>query len=467
MTEQSHMPQEADRTDQQEGSEQASSESMGEKMMRERHQRTLWVNFAAMLLGIWLASSPWLVAERDPWLTASSLVSGLLIIGFGMLSLSPERGWARWANCAIGIWLLVAPLIFWAPTAAAYATSSFIGAWVIALSILIPGMPGMRMMDGPDMPPGWSYNPSSWLQRAPVIALGFISFFVSRYLAARQLGHTDHAWDPFFGNGTERILHSSVSRAWPVSDAGFGAFSYMLESLSGFMGGHQRWRTMPWMVLMFALLVIPLGITSIILVILQPVMVGTWCTFCLITAFLMLLMIPLAVDEVVGMGQFMLSVKRAGNPLWINFWKGGTMDSGDAGTYDEVTGWHSPKDEAARASVRGVTVPLTLLASAFLGFWLMGAPVPLGATGFAANSDFLVGPLIAVVAVCAMAEVIRAFRYVNIVLGLWLIAAPWFLAGATAASTANDLVIGLALIALSIPRGPVLQRYAGWQRYVR
>jgi hypothetical protein len=384
-----------------------------------------------------------------------------------MLSLSPDRGWARWANCAIGIWLLVAPLIFWAPTAAAYATNSFIGAWIIALSILIPGMPGMRMMGGPDMPPGWSYNPSSWLQRAPVIALGFISFFVSRYLAARQLGHTDYAWDPFFGNGTERILHSSVSRAWPVSDAGFGAFSYMLEALSGFMGGHQRWRTMPWMVLMFAFLVIPLGITSIILVILQPVMVGTWCTLCLLTAFLMLVMIPLAVDEVVGMGQFMLSVKREGKPLWTNFWKGGTMESGDAGTYDEVTGWHSPKDELATASVRGVTMPLTLVASALLGFWLMAAPVPLGASGFAANSDFLVGPLIAVVAVCAMAEVIRALRYVNVALGLWLVVAPWVLDGATAASTANDLVIGLVLIALSIPRGPILQRYAGWQRYVR
>lgn len=447
--------------------ENESDESMGERMMRERHQRTLWVNFAAMVLGLWLASSPWLVAERDGWLTASDVVSGILIVVFGLLSLSPARGWARWANCVIGIWLLVAPLFFWAPTAAAYATNSFIGAWIIALSILIPGMPGMRMMSGPDMPPGWSYNPSSWLQRAPVIALGFLSFFISRYLAARQLGHTDHAWDPFFGNGTERVLHSSVSRAWPVSDAGFGAFSYMLEALSGFMGGHQRWRTMPWMVLMFGLLVIPLGITSIILVILQPVTVGTWCTLCLVTAFLMLVMIPLAVDEVVGMGQFMLGVKREGKPLWTNFWRGGTLDSDDAGKYGDVTGWHSPIDEVAKASVRGVTVPLTLLASALLGFWLMAAPVPLGAHGSAANSDFLVGPLVAVVAVCAMAEVIRAFRYLNVLLGCWLVVAPWILGGATGLSTANDLVVGLTLIALSIPRGPILQRYAGWQRYVR
>jgi hypothetical protein len=92
-------------------------------------------------------------------------------------------------------------------------------------------MPGMRMLPGPTTPPGWSYNPSDWLQRAPVIALGIISFFISRYLAAYQLGYIDHAWDPIFGNSTVTVLDSKVSRAWPVSDAGFGAVSYMIEAL--------------------------------------------------------------------------------------------------------------------------------------------------------------------------------------------------------------------------------------------
>lgn len=91
----------------------------------------------------------------------------------------------------------------------------------------------------------------------------------------------------------------------------------------------------------------------------------------------------------------------------------------------------------------------------------------LGAEGVVANSDFLVGPLVAVVAVSAMAEVIRPFRYVNVLFGGWLALAPWILEGATTATTWNDVVIGVALIALSIPRGPVMQRYAGWQRYVR
>jgi hypothetical protein len=44
-----------------------------------------------------------------------------------------------------------------------------------------------------------------------------------------------------------------------------------------------------------------------------------------------------------------------------------------------------------------------------------------------ANSDHLVGALIITVAVCAMAEVARPLRFLNVAFGFWLIAAPWLL----------------------------------------
>ena len=113
-------------------------------------------------------------------------------------------------------------------------------------------------MQGPEVPPGWSYNPSAWPQRAPVIALAFLSFLVARYMAAFQLGYIETAWDPFFGNGTERVLTSDVSKAWPISDAGLGAMTYMIEALMGLMGDQRRWRTMPWMVAGFGFVVVPL-----------------------------------------------------------------------------------------------------------------------------------------------------------------------------------------------------------------
>jgi len=73
---------------------------------------------------------------------------------------------------------------------------------------------------------------------------------------------------------------------------------------------------------------------------------------------------------------------------------------------------------------------------------------------------------VAVVAFIAMAEVARPFRFVNIASGAWLIAAPWFLGGTTTGSITNDIVAGVALIALSLPRGAVRECYGGWQRAI-
>lgn len=117
-----------------------------------------------------------------------------------------------------------------------------------------------------------------------------------------------------------------------------------------------------------------------------------------------------------------------------------------------------------------MTVPWTLLVSSALGLWLMFAPDVLGTNTTAhtpaTDSDHLVGPLIIVVAVCAMAEVIRSARFLNVLLGLWLIAAPWLLSGFTPAARWNDMLVGLAVILLSFPRGPVRERYGNWDPYI-
>lgn len=133
---------------------------------------------------------------------------------------------------------------------------------------MMPGMSREGMMDQSTVPPGWTYSPSSWLQRLPMIALGFFGFLTARHLTSYQLGRIGAVWDPFFSggdgkNGTEFIVTSSVSRARPIPDAGLGAAAYMIETLMGAMGSASRWRTMPWMVTFFFILVVPLGGVSI------------------------------------------------------------------------------------------------------------------------------------------------------------------------------------------------------------
>ncbi len=85
-------------------------------------------------------------------------------------------------------------------------------------------------MTGPEIPPGWSYNPSAWTQRLPIIFLALVGLLIARYLSAYQLGQIDSVWEPFFPglpddpakNGTEAVITSSVSEAFPLQDAALG-----------------------------------------------------------------------------------------------------------------------------------------------------------------------------------------------------------------------------------------------------
>lgn len=417
-----------------------------------------WTQAALLSLGAWLVASPSALGYRSVVLAWSDVVGGLLVIALAALALA-GRGWAPWANSIVGLWVMLAPLVLWAPDAAAYANETLAGALVVTFALLVP----MRMeMEGPDVPVGWTYSPSSWLQRAPVIALAFVAFYLSRYMASFQLGHIKSAWDPFFGDGTERILTSDVSRAFPVSDAGLGAYAYMIEILSGFMGDARRWRTMPWMVALFGIAVVPLGIISTVLIILQPLAVGAWCTFCLISGALMLIMVALSLDEIVAMVQFLIQSKRAGRSAWRTFWLGGDV----ASRLNEDVLLTRRKGGGWRQMIWGSSVPWNLLLAAFVGVWLMAAPAALGSVSPAAHSDHLLGALVVVVAVVAMAEVGRAARFLTVLLALAIIAAPWVLPGASLVARANDLAAGLIVIGLSLRRGPIRDCYGAWNRYV-
>jgi hypothetical protein len=468
------------------------------EMIRRQRKPWLWTNFLNIGLGVWLMTSPFTfgylnsgqvseqvlrvtaeralpdVAIRGSMLALSDLLSGALIVLLSALALIPRPSldfFGRSGVALVGVWLGLAPLVLWAPLPAAFVSDTVIGALVITFSILVPMMPGMAhhmtmMKPGPVVPLGWSYNPSSWLQRAPIIALGLLGWFVSRYMAAYQLGYIESAWDPIFGESTMTILDSDVSRAWPVSDAGFGAFAYTFEVLMGFMGGVTRWRSMPWMVTFFGILVVPLGIVSITLVILQPVAVGTWCTLCLLTALAMLAMIPLTLDEVVAMIQFLTISRRRGSSLWRTFWVGGALED-EANEDRRTPPYGSPASRLAPAMTWGVTLPWPLLASFALGIWLMASPAVFDSTGTAAASNQILGALVVTFAGIALAEVTRAARFMNVAAGAWVTAAPWLLSGAGSFAVWNDLLAGLAIILLSLPRGSVRESYGRWDRYVR
>ena len=467
-------------------------------MMGDAHRAMLWPHYVVIMLGFWMITAPFTLgylsafvpdanqlrvmaerglapfAHRNMLMTLNDVASGILIVIFGYLSANAQRKypWAQWANAVVGGWLLLAPLAIWTPLPEAYANATLIGSAVIALSVLIPMMPGMSMegmMGKPDIPPEWGYNPASWLQRVPVGALALVGFLIARYMAAYQMGHTDAVWEPFFAgtnglNGTETIITSPMSKAWPVPDAGLGAVVYALELVMTFMGGKDRWRTMPWMVLALGFLILPLGIVSIYFVIIQPIAIGTWCTLCLLTALAMALMIPFSLDEFVAMGQFLTASHRAGKPFWRTFWTGGAMEGGSD---DHARGVLAPKSQMFAQSARGVTWPPALLASCAIGIWLTFTRLTYANTGTMTNSDHVTGLLIVTFSIIAFAEVARAIRFLNVPAGLWLIAAPWLLDGVgSPLAQWGSVAAGVLIVGLAIPRGSVRNSYGGWNVFV-
>lgn len=429
-----------------------------EALYRREHAESRWAHFINMALGTWLMVQAPLIQLNEPLLGWTEFVLGALVVVFGALSLSWQMNFARWVCAGLGALVMAAPFVLWTESAAAYLSDTLVGGMIFGLAVATkpePGTSPLARMTGPYIPPGWDYNPSAWTQRVPIVALALVGLYVSRYLAGYQMGHIDHVWEPFFAgdpadpkNGTEEIITSSVSEAWPVPDAALGGYTYMLEILTGIVGSRARWRTMPWLVLLFGLMVVPLGIVSISFVIIQPIVIGTWSTLALVGAAAMLLQIPYSLDELFAVLQFMRRRVKAGRSFLRVFLFGDTDEGARVEQKDEFDG--GPGKVLREMLQGGVHLPWTLGLAALIGVWLMFTRVTLGAEGGMANADHVIGALVLTVVSVAAAEVARVARFLLIPLGMALQVTP-FIYEATGLHTAASVVAGIALIVLSLP----------------
>lgn len=410
----------------------------------------VWNLFAISLLGFWLITAPATFEFTTTPLVVSDLICGALLIILSLGFRKNPKASVLWIIAGIGIWLEFAPLLFWAKTSGAYINNTLIGTLVIAFSVIFFPIPGQIPDDEPTIPPGWSYNPSSWPQRIPVAFFAFLCWTISKYLSAYQLGYIDTVWDPFFNPGTEGVLDSSVSKLFPVSDAGLGAFAYTLEFLSTCQGGKARWRTSPWGVLLFGLLVIPVGFVSVVLIILQPLAVGTWCTLCLGTALCMLLPIPLAVDEVIATIQYLKQSKE--KSFLTRLFKGGECTGAKKDT--RTPSLEAPLLTLCKASLWGVTIPWNLVISAIIGLTLMTFPSRFDLEGILFDLDPILGALTVVIAVISCSEFLRRVRYVNLIFGLILFIASFF----SPTDTMIHIAIAIAIALFSLRKGAVKEK---------
>lgn len=173
----------------------------------------------------------------------------------------------------------------------------------------------------------YSYNPSAWSQRIPICLLAAVATIISVHLALYQWRLVDNAWDPIFGDQSNSVLDSDVAKRmflWiGIHDAALGALAYLGDAVFGLAGSTRRWQYRPWMVILFGIDVIPLGIVSAVLVLLQAFVVGYWCFLCIVTAVISLILVYMAWDEVSVSVRYLWRVwrrSRQWSALWAVFW---------------------------------------------------------------------------------------------------------------------------------------------------
>lgn len=396
-------------------------------------------------LGLWLFVAP-ISFGYGSFMRMNDLICGFLLVVLGFISMKTDKKALPISCAAIGFWLQLAPLFFWAPEVVSYLNDTLVG---MVLMLLVFSWPSLSDQDSKDeVPPGWSFNPSDWKVRKITVFLALVAWFLARYLASYQLGYIQTIHDPFFGQGSIQVISSSLAKGFPVSDAGLGAFGYSLEFLLGLIGSSRRWKTMPWVTALFGMMVIPAGMISIILIISQPVLVGAWCGICLLIAFCMLVMILLTVPEMFATLQLLKRAKKKGR-AWQVFWQG-----------DLSSSLLQQKPICRnKTSEFGFTLPWNLLLLTCLGIWLICSPSVFHSLRPASDSNFIAGPLVVAFSIISCSEVVRNLRWVNAFIAGGLVFSTFFLKGFSEMGLVNQWLTSILIFVLAFPKGNRCERY--------
>lgn len=193
-----------------------------------------------------------------------------------------------------------------------------------------------------------------------------------------------------------RLGSLAVCRHWGAGDDSAIFVFNRLEILTGIVGSRMRWRTMPWLVVLFGLMIAPLGITSIVFIIIQLVIIGTWSTIALIGGAAVLLQIPYSLDELLASLQFLRRRQKAGQNWLRVLFVGDTGEEPKAASAKRTKPLADEFDQPAGNVLKsllggGVSLPRNLALAALIGLALRFTRVTLGVDGTLANAHHVIG----------------------------------------------------------------------------
>jgi hypothetical protein len=95
-----------------------------------------WEDWTTWLLGLWLLLSPWaLFFDNEPRALENAVAVGALVIIVEIVELSIFRDWEEWINVVLGAWLAISPWALGIASAAARWNFLIVGILVIALAL--------------------------------------------------------------------------------------------------------------------------------------------------------------------------------------------------------------------------------------------------------------------------------------------------------------------------------------------
>jgi hypothetical protein len=169
------------------------------------------------------------------------------------------------------------------------------------------------MTEDRSIPPGFDRNPTAWPRRIFLAALASLGLGVSAYLTLFQIGVLQSVWDPFFRS-------PKVLEFLGFPDAALGAMAYGTEVVLSFIGGRERWRTMPWTVLAFGAVILSAALVGVLLTFMQAVLVDAWCTLCLVSAAISFAIFGFGYDEPLAGLRYLKRVRDSGGSVWHALW---------------------------------------------------------------------------------------------------------------------------------------------------
>jgi hypothetical protein len=70
-----------------------------------------WQDWASLILGAWLAVSPWVLGfDESGWATWNAVIIGVAIAAYAFIEIDMPKPWEEWVNLLLGLWLIASPL---------------------------------------------------------------------------------------------------------------------------------------------------------------------------------------------------------------------------------------------------------------------------------------------------------------------------------------------------------------------